>query len=92
MDAAPFTITITTRITEFDTTSVISAFLSPEDKRPVEVNVYGPREQFGTLAPATVNWSALGSQSPATAATYARLLTKAAEVAADMNRAAGIEA
>lgn len=50
--------------------------------RGVYIDVYGPRDAFGTTLPATVNWSGIGSVSPADAVAYAEAI-RAASLAAD---------
>ena len=50
--------------------------------RSISVEVFGPRERFGTTAPATVNWPGIGSVDAEDAAAFAALLVAASEKAA----------
>ena len=52
----------------------------PESGENVTVRVYGPRTTYSPT-PATVNWSELGSTSPADAAAYAEMIEAAAKLA-----------
>jgi hypothetical protein len=45
----------------------------PKSGENVTVRVFGPRTTYSPT-PATVNWSALGSTSPADAAAYAEMI------------------
>jgi hypothetical protein len=53
----------------------------PDCGHDAEVTVQGPRMAFGSLQPPTVNWSAIGSQSPTDAMTYATLIQASARLA-----------
>ena len=54
----------------------------PDAGGEVDVTVTGPRVAFGSVQGPEVNWSAIGSQSPADAAAYAGLIQVAARFAA----------
>lgn len=55
--------------------------LLPDVGRTASVVVYGPEVRFGSMAPATVNWSAIGSVSMADALAYASAIAMAAAIA-----------
>lgn len=55
------------------------------------VTVEGPRNAFGTLRPPQVNWSAIGAVSAEEATTYATAILVAAQMAATLRPATGVE-
>ena len=60
---------------------------------PSRVSISGPRHRFGAaeLSPAEVDWSAIGSVSPADATLYATAILMAAQIAPTLKPATGPE-
>lgn len=56
----------------------------PDSSRTASVSVFGPSHRFGTVQPAQVNWSALGSTSAADAVAYATAIEYASLQAAEL--------
>jgi hypothetical protein len=67
--------------TRFYGESATVSVLLAAGTRPVDVTIYGARTRFGEMSPAEVNWSAIGSCSPADALLYASAIALAASIA-----------
>lgn len=49
------------------------------------VHIYKPHNRFGEIAPAEINWSTIGSQTPEVATRFAHALLLAVEIVNDIN-------
>jgi len=82
-------VNLTIKADDYSASTTVSGTL-PDGGDTLSLTVTAPGVRFGEQRLSTVNWSALGSQTPDDAAAYAELIMVAVAVAREYNAKAGL--